>query len=75
MACSGCGRRRAEAKAAGAMRVVKKDGDLLGGYKYLSKRQIDARLAAYKRRFCSDCGERYTCDYEMYLKCERRLNK
>ena len=71
MGCRGCGARRA-AKAAAS---IKKDGDLLGGYKYLSVRQINARLEAYKRRFCSSCGERYTCDYAMYLKCEKRLAK
>ena len=71
MACGGC-KARAAARAATS---IKKDGNLLGGYKYLTRRQINARLEAYKRRFCSDCGDRYSCNYETYLKCEKRLVK
>ena len=71
MACGGCGR-RTESRAASA---ITKDGNLLGGFKYLSRRQINARLEAYKRKFCSNCDERYVCIYEIYLKCEKRLAK
>lgn len=71
MACGGC-KARAASRAA---KAITKDGDLLGGYKYLSRRQVNARLEAYKRRFCSGCSERYSCIYDTYLKCKKRLVK
>jgi hypothetical protein len=71
MACGGCANR----SAARAAKAMTKEGDLLGGYKYLPRRQINARLDAYKRRFCSSCDQRYECVYEVYLKCEKRLSK
>jgi hypothetical protein len=71
MACGGCAAR----SAAKGAKAVTKDGDLLGGYKYLPRRQINARLETYKRRFCSNCSQRYECMYETYLKCEKRLLK
>ena len=68
MACSGCKKNR----MARANKMTK-DGDLMGGYKYLSDRQIKSRLEAYKRRFCKSCNDRYNCNYGVYLKCEVRL--
>jgi len=66
MACGGCGRRRA---AAAAGKITEKD--LMGGYKYLTDRQIKARLEIYKKRYCSGCDKRYECTYEMYVKCKK----
>jgi hypothetical protein len=71
MACGGC-RKKAAVRVASK---ITKDGNLLGGYKYLSRKQINIRLETYKRRFCKDCGDRYSCDYESYLKCSKRLIK
>jgi hypothetical protein len=64
MACGGC---RKKSKPA----IRKSDYDFTGGVdiKSLNDRQIKARLEAFKRRFCNDCGRRYECDYSMYLKC------
>jgi hypothetical protein len=70
MACSGCKKRRE-----GRNNPITKDGDLMGGYKYLNDRQIKIRLEVYKKRFCRDCNDRYKCDYNMYLKCGIRLIK
>jgi hypothetical protein len=63
MACKGCGKRQVSRK------ITKTD--VMGGYKYLTARQIKARLEVYKRRYCSDCDKRYECDYEMYVKCKK----
>ena len=68
MACGGCGKRRAAATAA-AGKITEKD--LMGGYKYLTDRQIKARLEIYKKRYCPNCDNRYKCDYEMYMKCKK----
>jgi hypothetical protein len=67
MACGSCGKKR---------RSISRDTvekDLMGGYKYLTDRQIKARLEAFKKRFCANCSSRYECDYTMYLKCKNRL--
>lgn len=66
MACGGCGKKKKRPIKASA------EKDLMGGYKYLSDRQIKTRLEAYKKRYCSDCNSRYDCDYTMYLKCKGR---
>ncbi len=63
MACKGCGKRQ-------MTRKIVKNG-IMGGYKYLTDRQIKARLEVYKKRYCSDCDKRYECDYEMYVKCKK----
>ena len=68
MACGGCGKRRAAATAA-AGKITEKD--LMGGYKYLTDRQIKARLEIYKKRYCPNCDNRYKCDYAMYVKCKK----
>lgn len=64
MVCGGCNK-KAAARAARGM----KKGNLFGGYKYLTDRQIAARLESYKRRFCFTCPTRGVCDYAMYLEC------
>jgi hypothetical protein len=45
--------------------------DLMGNYKYLTDRQIRARLEVYKKRFCKDCERRYQCDYPTYVACKK----
>jgi hypothetical protein len=70
MACSGCGKKR----AARAARSIAKNGDeVMGGFKYLNDRQIKARLEVYKKKYCSDCENRYECTYEIYSGCKKRL--
>ena len=71
MPCGGCSKRRA---ARAAARVTKSDDpvrDIMGGYANLNDRQIKARLEVYKKRFCVDCKERYTCDYGRYIECRK----
>jgi len=70
MGCGGCGKRRA-ARAAGNKNITK--DDVMGGYKYLTDRQIKARLEIYKKRYCSNppCDKRYECNYETYVKCKK----
>jgi hypothetical protein len=67
MACGGCGaRHRApEVNSADPVSVLK------GGYKYLTDRQIRARLEVYKRNYCKACEKRYQCDYPMFLECKK----
>ena len=67
MACGSCSKKRR------ATTPITKDSDLMAGYKYLTDRQINARLEVYKKRFCSTCGNRYKCDYKSYLTCTKRL--
>lgn len=38
--------------------------------KSLNRRQVEARLALFKRKFCKTCGNRYKCTYEYYLVCK-----
>jgi len=68
MTCGGCGKRR-------ATREATKNGNMdevMGGYKYLTDRQIKARLEIYKKRYCSNCSKRYECNYEMYVKFKKK---
>lgn len=62
MACKGCGRKAR----------MPKHKDVMGGYKYLTSKQINSRLEVYKRRFCRDCADRYECDFPMYQSCTKR---
>lgn len=68
MACGGCRKRRQRATAA---RQAKADAGLMGGYANLNAQQINARLEAYKRRYCKECDTRYECDYAKYLACKK----
>jgi len=68
MACGGCSRRKAVARAKAQ---TKNDYDLMGGYANLNDQQIKARLEVYKRRFCKACAERYTCDFARYTECRK----
>lgn len=65
MACGGCAKKRRVAKPIGS------PDDLKGGYKYLTDRQIRARLEIYKRNNCKDCDNRYKCDYTMFMDCKK----
>ncbi len=67
MACGGCSGQRKYAN-----KVTDTSKELFGNYKYLSNRQIEARLAKYKRHNCKDCDERYVCNYASYLVCKKR---
>lgn len=60
MGCSGCGNRH-----------IKSIDDVMGAYKYLSNRQINARLELYKKKYCKECEKKSVCDYEMYVKCKK----
>lgn len=63
MACGSCKSRR---------RALHNKYDVMGGYKYLTDRQIRARLEVYKKRYCSDCENRYKCNYEMHVNCKKK---
>jgi len=67
MACGGCSKRGSNNRSVAS----KATDDLLGGYANLNNQQIKARLEAYKRRFCSECKERYTCDFGRYMECKK----
>jgi hypothetical protein len=61
MACGGCGRARAT-----------KNYSVTGGNKYLTDRQLKARLERYKRIYCKECETRYECDFAAYKSCGKR---
>jgi len=63
MGCYGCGR---------ANKVKQKPRDILGSYKYLSAKQIKARLDVFKERHCTGCGDTLKCDFVMYKACTKR---
>jgi len=65
MACGGCSSKRRTNK------VNDVSKNLFGGYKYLSNKQIEARLASYKRINCKDCDKRYECNYPSFLACKK----
>lgn len=58
MAC--CGKKRAPNNTAFSV---------MGGYKYLTDAQINARLEVFKRIYCKSCGDRYNCTFEVYNNC------
>lgn len=64
MGCSSCGKSSPKSMSY----------DVMGGYKYLSDRQIKARLEVFKKRNCKDCEKRYDCNYEMYMGCKKPGN-
>lgn len=63
MACGSCAKRRKK-------KVTDVSRELFGEYKYLSNKQIEARLSSFKRKYCKECDDKYTCNYAMYLKCK-----
>jgi hypothetical protein len=66
MACGGCNSNRKYTN-----KVNSTSKDLFGNYKYLSNRQIEARLAKYKKNNCPDCDDRYVCNYPHFLACKK----
>jgi hypothetical protein len=64
MGCGSCGARRKE---------LNENYDIMGGYKYLSDRQIRARLEVFKKKFCHNCNERFNCNYEMFITCNNKV--
>ena len=67
MACGGCAKRRAAVRATGQQNAETR---LMDGFKYMTARQLTARLEAYKRKYCKDCKTRFKCDYANYVKCK-----
>lgn len=58
-----------------AKRIHAKDPlDVMGGYKYLSRQQVAARLEVFKKRYCKECAARYKCDYNRYVNCSKKPN-
>jgi hypothetical protein len=53
----------------GRSKPITQTFDVMGGYKYLSASQIKARLEIFKRIYCKNCGERYSCDFGKYQSC------
>jgi len=45
---------------------------VMGRYKYLTQRQINARLEVFKKINCKSCSKRYDCNFDMYNKCTIR---
>lgn len=68
MACGSCGKRSQARKIAASVNK----NDLMGGYKYLTQKQINIRLEVYKKRFCAACNDKSKCDYSLYLKCTKK---
>jgi len=66
MACGAC-----SSKSRYANKVTDVSKELFGEYKYLSNVQIEARLATYKRKYCTECDTRYVCNYASYLICKK----
>ena len=64
MACGGCAARRKK-----ETKITETDG-VMGNFKYLTHKQLDARLKAYKRRNCTSCDNYFDCDYKMYISCK-----
>lgn len=69
MGCNCGGRRKNNTQSSAVKRDV---SNIVEEYRYLKPHQIQARLEVFKRNFCTNCDNRYQCDYKMYLKCEKR---
>lgn len=63
MACGGCASRR---------KTTAKPYSVTGGNRYLTDRQLKARLERYKRIYCKECETRYECDFANYKSCDKR---
>ena len=66
MACNSCGKKHNK-------KVELKNPELykvFGNYKYLTDRQIKARLENYKNRYCKECESKEGCDITMFFKCK-----
>ena len=63
MACGACGNRRKHTATPDIDRIF-------SNYKYLTDRQINARISAYKRRYCTECTKQTTCDFTNFVACK-----
>lgn len=70
MACSSCSKRRRTSPNTHTTNPA--EYDLTGGMdiRSLNDRQIRARLEVFKRKFCTNCSNRYECDYVSYVACK-----
>jgi hypothetical protein len=66
MACGGCAKRNAARHAPAGSKE-----SLMGGYQYLTDRQLRARLEMYKKNNCKDCEDRAQCDYGKFVNCKK----
>lgn len=72
MACRSCGNRKNKTTKGVAYPKSKKIRyTVMGNYKFLKQNQIDKRLETFKRMYCKDCEQRYTCDFKMYNECKK----
>lgn len=67
MACGGCAKRR---EAMDRERQAMMEDSLVGKGEYINNQQLKARLETYKRKYCKKCTERFSCNYERFLKCK-----
>jgi len=72
MACGGCSRKARERRMSRSVGRDNKNNTLFGDHKYLSNKQIEARLSSYKRKNCKECEKRYDCNYKSFLMCKER---
>ena len=56
----------------GKSRSNPKPYDVMGGYKYLTDKQIRKRLEVFKRIYCKTCQGRYNCTFTVYKECDVR---
>lgn len=66
MACGGCAKRRRVQTG-----PLDSPETLKGGYKYLTDKQLKARLEVYKRNNCTSCEKRYECNWGMFVECKK----
>lgn len=64
MACGGCSRKRATSSGNLPYDLV------FGSNPYLTDRQLKARLENFKRNYCKECNDRYTCDLSRFIECK-----
>jgi len=67
MACGSCNKKRKN-------RNIIKKRDYMRGYETMQSQQVKARLDTFKRKYCSDCVDRYDCNLNTYLKCKNKDN-
>jgi hypothetical protein len=70
MACRGCSKRNTVKHAPAGSKEA-----LMGGYKYLTDRQLRARLEIYKKKHCKECPDRPQCDYGRFMSCKKINSK
>ena len=70
MACGGCQKR---AVGQLVVRQNKEDENIMSEHANLTTRQLNSRLEVYRRRYCGSCSKRYSCDYEIYVSCRKKV--